>query len=83
MTGHAVTVFMAFFAIMNPVANTAVFAGGVLVFLVGYHMLQGSASKLHTGSDDGDTDIATSPLSAAPCGLFTSADAGPGGKPTP
>jgi multiple antibiotic resistance protein len=24
---HALTVFMAFFAIMNPIANTAVFAG--------------------------------------------------------
>ncbi|GAA5129498.1 MarC family protein [Alloalcanivorax gelatiniphagus] len=112
MLDHALTVFMAFFAIMNPIANTAVFAGlagsetparqrmiatkavtitfivvvlfallgktifalfditlpalritgGVLVFLVGYHMLQGSPSKLHTGEDDGDTDIATSPL---------------------
>lgn len=109
---HAVTVFLAFFAIMNPIANTAVFAGlvadkskserrrvavkalcvtflvilafsalgksifhlfgitlpalrvagGVLVFLIGYHMLHGSNSKLHTASDGGDSDVAVSPL---------------------
>lgn len=109
---HAITVFMAFFAIMNPIANTAVFAGlasdknraeqakiatkallitfiiivifsvlgksifhlfgitlpalritgGILVFLVGYHMLQGVSSKLHTSEGDADTDIAVSPL---------------------
>ena len=95
---HALTVFMAFFAIMNPIANTAAFAGltgnmdksqqvqvatkaliitfvvialfsvlgqmifnlfgislpalritgGILVFLVGYHMLQVSASSMHS-----------------------------------
>ena len=27
MIEHAITVFLAFFAIMNPIANTAVFAG--------------------------------------------------------
>jgi hypothetical protein len=27
MTGHALTVFMGFFAIMNPVANTPIFLG--------------------------------------------------------
>ncbi|UZE94788.1 MarC family protein [Alkalimarinus alittae] len=109
---HAITVFMAFFAIMNPIANTTVFAGlagresksaqvkvatksllitfviivlfsllgksifslfgitlpalqitgGVLVFLVGYHMLQGANSKLHTSEESDDTDIAVSPL---------------------
>lgn len=109
---HLVTVFMAFFAIMNPIANTTVFAGltgnmdrpeqikiaarallitfiiimlfavlgksifhlfgitlpalritgGILVFLVGYHMLQGENSKLHTAQDSDDTDIAVSPL---------------------
>ena len=98
ITTLIVTVFMGFFAMMNPIANTAVFvgmtgnqtpqqrrntaikalataffiiaafcllgkgifnvfgitlpalrlAGGILVFLVGYHMLQGSASKLHS-----------------------------------
>ncbi|KMV31612.1 membrane protein [Photobacterium swingsii] len=122
ITTMAVTVFMGFFAMMNPIANTAVFvgmtgnqtasqrqktavkalataffiiaafsflgkgifelfgitlpalrlSGGILVFLVGYHMLQGSPSKLHTHSpsDATDTedeandgkDIAISPL---------------------
>ncbi|MBL1417772.1 MAG: hypothetical protein COA76_14160 [Moritella sp.] len=109
---HALTVFMAFFAIMNPIANTTVFAGltgsmgkseqvkiavksltitfviivlfsilgksifhlfgitlpalritgGILVFLVGYHMLQGKSSKLHTAEDNNDSDVAVSPL---------------------
>ena len=109
---HTMTVFMAFFAIMNPIANTAVFAGltgnkdkhdktkialksliitfiiivvfsllgksifhlfgitlpalritgGVLVFLVGYHMLHGVSSKLHTSQEVDDSDIAVSPL---------------------
>jgi multiple antibiotic resistance protein len=109
---HALTVFMAFFAIMNPIANTTVFAGltgsmgksqqmkvaiksititfviivlfsilgksifhlfgitlpalritgGILVFLVGYHMLQGKSSKLHTAEESNDADIAVSPL---------------------
>lgn len=109
---HAATVFMAFFAIMNPIANTAVFAGltgdkdkaeqtkiavkaliitfiiillfsvlgksifhlfgitlpalritgGILVFLVGYHMLQGANSKLHTTQENDDSDVAVSPL---------------------
>ncbi|WP_343212543.1 MarC family protein [Agarivorans albus] len=113
----AITVFMGFFAMMNPIANTAVFvgltggqgtaerkrtafrslatafcivaafcllgkgifelfgitlpalrlAGGILVFLVGYHMLQGASSKLHShtpsnDSDDEEKDIAVSPL---------------------
>ena len=107
-----VTVFLGFFAIMNPIANTAAFAGlagdkdkatqrmiaakaliitffvilafsllgkaifhlfgitlpalritgGILVFLVGYHMLNGGGgSKLHS-ADSGDCDIAVSPL---------------------
>lgn len=109
---HALTVFMAFFAIMNPIANTTVFAGltgsmgrseqtkiavkslmitfiivllfsilgksifhlfgislsalritgGILVFLVGYHMLQGKNSKLHTAEEMNDSDVAVSPL---------------------
>jgi len=121
---HAVTVFLGFFAIMNPIANTAIFAGlvgdmdksqqfkvavkaltitffiilafailgkaifhmfgislpafqitgGILVFMVGYHMLQGSGSSMHGGSsksdaedsDEGEnqanSDIAVSPL---------------------
>ncbi|ABG39141.1 multiple antibiotic resistance (MarC)-related protein [Paraglaciecola sp. T6c] len=109
---HALSVFMAFFAIMNPIANTAVFfglagdknkveqsriaaksllisffvivmfavlgksifhlfgitlsalriTGGILVFLIGYQMLQGSNSKLHTADETTDTDITVSPL---------------------
>lgn len=117
---HALTVFMGFFAIMNPLANTAVFVGltgssshgqrvkiatkslfvtfctitvfallgrsifhffgitiealritgGILVFLIGCHMLQGSSSKLHhdkqTQEDEtgggSQGDISVSPL---------------------
>ena len=109
---HTLAVFMAFFAIMNPIANTTVFAGltggmrkseqtkiavksliitfiiillfsilgksifhlfgitlpalritgGLLVFLVGYHMLQGKNSKLHTAQESNDLDVAVSPL---------------------
>ncbi len=109
---HALIVFMAFFAIMNPIANTTIFAGltgnmgksdqtriavksliitfiiillfsvlgktifhlfgitlpalritgGILVFLVGYHMLQGKNSKLHTTQETNDSDVAVSPL---------------------
>jgi multiple antibiotic resistance protein len=107
-----ITVFMGFFAIMNPIANTAAFvglvghknnnekiriaarsliitfaiifvfsilgklifhmfgitlpalriAGGVLVFLIGYHMLNGSGSKLHSPENNDNSDIAVSPL---------------------
>lgn len=107
-----ITVFLGFFAIMNPIANTAAFAGlagdldkatqfkiavkalaltfaiifafallgkaifhlfgitltalritgGVLVALVGYHMLNGSGSKLHHAEGSDETDIAVSPL---------------------
>lgn len=107
-----ITVFLGFFAIMNPIANTAAFAGlvgdktkaeqikiaakaliitfciilafsvlgkaifhlfgitvsalritgGILVFLVGYHMLNGQNSKLHTGESHEESDLAVSPL---------------------
>ena len=107
-----ITVFLGFFAIMNPIANTATFAGlvgdkdkleqrkiaaksliitfciifvfsllgktifhlfgitlpamritgGILVFIVGYHMLNGSGSKLHSSEKNNDSDIAVSPL---------------------
>jgi len=113
------TVFMAFFAIMNPIANTPVFlgvtsdldraertqvafrsvltafvivsvfivcgrvifdlfgislpafrvAGGLLVFLVGFHLLQGKESSVHTPSEednensrDSAFDLAISPI---------------------
>lgn len=109
--GQLITIFLGFFAITNPVPNTAVFAGltrktdkaeryriamkstliafgvvvffsllgkalfhllgitlpalritgGILVFIVGYQMLQGQNSHSHA-EDDGDTDIAVSPI---------------------
>jgi len=109
---QALTVFLGFFAIMNPIANTAAFAGlvgdkdkseqlkiarksliitfvvilafsllgktifhlfgitlpalriagGILVFPVGYHMLNGEASRLHSPAQLSDSDIAVSPL---------------------
>jgi multiple antibiotic resistance protein len=102
---HFITVFMAFFAIMNPLANASLFigltqgsdlkarrliamrsvliafvivsafaiggreiftvfgitlpafriAGGLMIGAIGYHMLQGEQSSLHTPSDD-DTE---------------------------
>jgi len=107
-----ITVFIGFFAIMNPIANTAAFAGlvgekskaeqrkiaikallitffiilsfsflgkaifhlfgitidalritgGILVFIVGYHMLNGHGSKLHSAEGDDESDVAVSPL---------------------
>ncbi len=106
------TVFLGFFAIMNPIANTAAFAGlvgekskveqrkiatkallitfiiilsfsvlgkaifhlfgitidalrvtgGILVFIVGYHMLNGYGSRLHSAESDEESDLAVSPL---------------------
>ncbi|MDF1656214.1 MAG: MarC family protein [Verrucomicrobiales bacterium] len=109
-----VAVFLGFFAVMNPIANTAAFAGlvgdrskteqmkvackaivitffviiafaflgkaifhlfgitlsalritgGILVFLIGYHMLNGSGSKLHSSElgKEEVKDVAISPL---------------------
>lgn len=107
-----ITVFVGFFAIMNPIANTAAFAGlvgekskaeqikiaakallitffvilsfsflgkaifhlfgitidalritgGILVFIVGFHMLNGHGSKLHSAEGDDESDLAVSPL---------------------
>ena len=119
LIGHSITVFLAFFAVMNPIANAAAFVGltggqdqaarkqtalksvvtafciilffcmlgktifelfgitlpalritgGVLIFLVGFHMLQGQPSKMHfpqkvpTEDDPADeTNVAISPL---------------------
>jgi multiple antibiotic resistance protein len=109
---HAITVFLGFFAIMNPVANTAIFVGltagespasqkliafkalvltfciilvfallgktiftlfgitlpalritgGILVFLIGYQMLHGESSRMHSSSDGEVQDISVSPL---------------------
>jgi len=105
-------VFLGFFAIMNPIANTAVFVGltgnedksvqrriafkaliisffiivsfailgksifhlfgitlpalritgGILVFIIGYQMLNGKSSKLHKPQKYDDVDISVSPL---------------------
>ena len=112
LLSHALTVFLGFFAIMNPIANTAVFVGltgdknaaakkqiafrallltfcivcvfallgktiftlfsitlpalritgGILVFLIGYQMLHGESSRMHSSGDGSDADIAISPL---------------------
>lgn len=115
LMAHTITVFLGFFAIMNPIANTAVFVGltggmdksqqvkvaikslliafsvivlfallgktifdlfgitlpalritgGILVFIIGYHMINGEGSKMHhapTDTDSQDQDIAVSPL---------------------
>lgn len=111
--GQMISVFLGFFAIMNPIANTAAFSGlvgdkpkaeqrkiatkallitffvilafsilgktifelfgitidalritgGILVFIVGLHMLNGSGSKMHSSEEgDDDSDVAISPL---------------------
>jgi multiple antibiotic resistance protein len=109
---HIITVFFGFFAIMNPIANTAAFTalagnktkpaqaqiaaraliitfviicvftvlgkaifqvfgislsalritGGIIIFVVGYHMLNGSGSNLHSADAEDDKNIAVSPL---------------------
>ena len=109
---HLITVFLGYFAIMNPLANTAVFVGltaqnsadekkqiarksliitfiiivlfaalgktlfqffgislpalritgGILVFFIGYNMLQGHSSSMHNSSQDTHDDVAISPL---------------------
>lgn len=111
LVSHFISVFFGYFAIMNPLANTAVFVGltegmeaavrrriatrallltlgiviafaalgktifhffgvglpalrltgGVLVFVIGYQMLHGEASKMHSGDDAGE-NLAVSPL---------------------
>ena len=103
---HYLLVFLGFFAIMNPIANTAVFValaghedktvqkkiafkaliisffvivlfailgktifqvfgitisalritGGVLVFIIGYHMLHGEGSRLHKHKEEDSAD---------------------------
>lgn len=109
---HMLTVFLGYFAIMNPIANTAAFigltadetrdeqkriarraltiaffivlafallgkaifhlfgislpalrvTGGILVFQIGYHMLQGHSSNLQKSHEESDVDISISPL---------------------
>lgn len=109
-TASLITIFLGYFAIMNPIANTAIFVsltsdntneqkikiarksiiltfviivafallgkslfhffgitlsalritGGIIVFIIGYHMLQGEQSSLHKSSSA--DDISVSPL---------------------
>lgn len=111
ISSHLLSVFLGFFAIMNPLANTTVFVGltsnmsaaervrtatkallitfaiillfsvlgktlfhffgitlpalritgGILVFLIGYHMLQGASSSMHSTEASAD-NLAISPL---------------------
>lgn len=125
---HFTTVFMAFFAIMNPLANAPIFvgltvgldaptrrrvalraavlaflivaafsiggraiftlfgitlpafriAGGALVGLVGYHMLQGEHSSVHSPSDDDNDESRASALDIAISPLALPILAGPG-----
>ncbi len=125
---HAITVFLGFFAIMNPVANTPVFigltqgdspqtrktiarnsvllafliiaifclagkliftlfgislpalriAGGIVVFLIGFHMLQGEPSRVHHPSADDQQKCLEAKLSVAVSPLAIPILAGPG-----
>lgn len=109
---HALTVFLGFFAIMNPLPNTVAFVGltaqqskaeqrktaikallislaivcafsllgkgifhlfgislpalritgGIIVFIIGYHMLKGAGNTLHKGDDLQAEDVSVSPL---------------------
>jgi len=125
---HATSVFMGFFAIMNPIANTPIFlgltdgydrqtkktvalravalafllilifclagklifhlfgislaafrlTGGILVFLIGYQMLQGDQSSMHSPSDEESGSSKKDPLSIAVSPLALPIMAGPG-----
>ena len=125
---HFLTVFMAFFAIMNPVANSSLFigltdgidnrtrrrialrsvivafiivalfaisgreifsifgitlpafriAGGVMIALIGYHMLQGKNSSLHTPSEEDNENSSDSAIDIAITPLGIPVLAGPG-----
>ena len=127
-TVHFVTIFMAFFAIMNPIANASLFVGltdgiddkkrkkialnsvivafiivaifsisgreifsifgitlpafritgGVMIALIGYHMLQGESSSLHTPSGDDNEKSSDSIVDVAITPLGIPVLAGPG-----
>jgi multiple antibiotic resistance protein len=112
LISHAVTCFLGFFAIMNPIANTAAFVGltadytanerqkvafksllttfliilvfsvlgnlifqlfgitihalritgGILLFIIGYQMLHGEGSKMHSSTASHNMGIAVSPI---------------------
>lgn len=128
MMAQAVTVFMGFFAIMNPVANTPVFigltasddervramiarrsvllaflivavfcvtgkllfelfgltlpalhvAGGIIVFMIGLHMLQGEPSRVHNPSAEDNQASLEAKLNVAISPLAIPILAGPG-----
>lgn len=128
LLGHTLAVFMGFFAIMNPIANTPVFLGltasdtpqqrtrvaikalvttfviiavfsllgkgifhlfgitlpafrimgGILVALIGYHMLQGSPSDVHQPSGEPGEDDMETALSVAVTPLAIPILGGPG-----
>ncbi|WP_024852204.1 MarC family protein [Hydrogenovibrio kuenenii] len=125
---HLLTVFMGFFAIMNPIANTPIFlsltaddsesttrkiafrslmlaffivvlfailgklifqvfgislpafqiTGGLIVLLIGYHMLQGNASSVHSLNESDQQSAIESKLSVAVSPLAMPLLAGPG-----
>lgn len=125
---HAISAFMAFFAIMNPIANTPIFiglteeddlatrrkiafnslllafaivlvsclagnlifklfgitlpafrvTGGILVFIIGFQMLQGSPSVVHTPSHDDNRKSLDAELSISISPLAVPILAGPG-----
>jgi len=125
---HAITVFMAFFAIMNPIANVPVFlsltsgdneqitrsvavrslivafaivaifsvagkvifdvfgltlpafrvTGGIIVFFIGLHMLQGNESSVQHPSEEDKQNSLDAALSVAISPLGTPLLAGPG-----
>lgn len=125
---HAVTVFMGFFAIMNPIANVPIFlgltseddeqttatialrslllaflivtlfsvagkvifdlfgltlpafriTGGLLVFLIGFHMLQGNQSNIQHPSEEDKQQSREAALSVAVSPLGMPILAGPG-----
>ena len=125
---HAMTVFMAFFAIMNPIANTPIFlgltegdqpeikrriasrslalaflivlvsclagtmifklfgitlpafrvTGGILVFIIGFQMLHGTPSEVHTPSHADNQNSLEAELSIIVSPLAVPILAGPG-----
>lgn len=125
---HALTVFMGFFAIMNPIANVPIFlgltsgddkqttktvalqslllaflvivvfaiagkvifelfgitlpafriTGGLLVFLIGFHMLQGKQSSVHHPNEEDKQKCREAALSVAISPLAMPILAGPG-----
>jgi len=127
-TVHFMTVFMAFFAIMNPIANASLFigltqsndrytkrlialrsvstafiivsifavagreifatfgislpafriAGGLMISMIGYHMLQGKMSNLHTPNEEDTLNSHDAALSIAITPLGIPVLAGPG-----